>query len=77
MHHSMRTTLTIDDDVFERVRTMARMQRRSMGEVVSDLMRQRLEAEQPQRYRNGVPLLPARGGRVTVDMVNKLRDEED
>jgi hypothetical protein len=73
----MRTTLTIDDDVYDRVRAIARSQRRSLGEVVSDLMRQTMETPEPLRFRNGVPLLPARGGRVTIDMINKLRDEED
>ena len=41
------------------------------------LMRKALaRPPEPQQYRNGIPVLPRRGGpRVTLDLVNKLRDE--
>lgn len=73
----MRTTLTLDDDVLDRARALARSQSKTLGEVVSELARNTLEKPEVLRYRNGVPLLPARGGRVTLDDVNRLRDEED
>lgn len=38
----MRTTLTIDDDVLLDARDIARAEGRSLGAVVSDLMRQSL-----------------------------------
>lgn len=73
----MRTTLSIDDDVLDRARAIADHQNRSLGEVVSGLMRRALEkpAERPV-YRNGFQILPSRGGPpVTLEMVNRLRDE--
>ncbi len=39
---SMRTTLTIDDDVPEAARELASRRRRSLGEVISALSRQAL-----------------------------------
>lgn len=40
----MRTTLSIDDDVLYAVKSLARRQRRSVGEVLSELARQALQA---------------------------------
>ena len=73
----MRTTLSIDDDVLDEARALADHQNRSLGEVVSRLMRKALtRPEEAQQYRNGIPVLPRRGGpRVTLELVNKLRDE--
>lgn len=73
----MRTTLSIDDDVLDEARALADHQNRPLGEVVSRLMRKALaRPEEPQQYRNGIPVLPRRGGpRVTLELVNKLRDE--
>ena len=39
----MRTTLSIDDDVLYAVKSLARRQRRSVGEVISELARQALQ----------------------------------
>lgn len=73
----MRTTLSIDDDVLAEARALADHQNRSLGEVVSALMRKALtRPSEPRQYRNGIPVLPRRGGpRVTLELVNKLRDE--
>lgn len=74
----MRTTLAIDDDVLMAARHMAEAQRRTLGEVISDLARQALTPARPEaRYRNGILLLPNRDGvaPVTPELVNRLRDE--
>jgi hypothetical protein len=73
----MRTTLSIDDDVLDEARALAEHQNRALGEVVSALMRRALaRPPEPRQYRNGIPILPRRGGpRVTLELVNKLRDE--
>ena len=73
----MRTTLVIDDDVLTAARALAEQQQRTIGEVVSDLARQSLRCPVPQTERNGVPLLPVTNpqARVTLDIVNALRDE--
>lgn len=72
----MRTTLAIDDDVLAAARGLAARQRRSLGEVVSDLARQALApTSPPQPSRNGIPLLPGRGAVVTAEMVERLADD--
>lgn len=76
----MRTTLTIDDDVLLAAKALAAQQRRGVGEVISELARNALRGpkQQPGRTRNGVPLLPVRDPSVvvTLELVNRLRDEE-
>lgn len=76
----MRTTLAIDDDVLAVARALAQQQHKSLGEVVSELARKALTPTQPApKYRNGVELFPVQPGArvVTLEMVNKLRDELD
>jgi hypothetical protein len=74
----MRTTLTMDDDVLAAARALAAQQRRTLGEIISDLARRSLHRPTALAERNGVPLLPITNtdARVTLDMVNELRDEE-
>jgi len=73
----MRTTLAIDDDVLVAAKAIARQQRRSVGEVVSELARLALHRPKAPSSRNGIPLLPVRDEQavVTLDIVNALRDE--
>lgn len=73
----MRTTLAIDDDVLAAAKAMAEQQHRSIGDVISDLARRSLNRPQPIKERNGIPLLTPKNGRppITLDLVNKLRDE--
>jgi hypothetical protein len=76
----MRTTLSIDDDVLVAARGLAERDDKTIGEVISDLARQALQAPRDQfefETRNGVPLLPVRKGSlpVTTELINRLRDE--
>lgn len=75
----MRTTLTIDDDVLAAAKAKATAERRSLGEVISALARHGLTETGRLRTRNGVPLLPGRENAppVTLEIVNRLRDESD
>lgn len=74
----MRTTLTIDDDVLVAARALADQRNETIGDVISNLARQALQAS-PRAVgeRDGVPLLPHKAGSrpVTLDLVNALRDE--
>jgi hypothetical protein len=73
----MRTTLAIDDDVLVAAKAIALQERRSVGDVVSELARRALRRPAPATYRNGIALL-ARGDDgavVTLETVNALRDE--
>lgn len=73
----MRTTLAIDDDVLTAAKAIARQERRSIGDVVSDLARRALRRPEPQILRNGMTLLARAndGVVVTLETVNTLRDE--
>ena len=74
----MRTTVAIDDDVLAAARALAARQRRSLGEVLSDLARRGLTPPvSTPDTRNGLPTLPQSvdAGPVTTEIVNRLRNE--
>ena len=74
----LRTTLAIDDDLLMATKALAEAQRKTMGEVVSLLLRQALQPKESGRVvRNGIRLLPMQPGAlpVTLEYINKLRDE--
>ena len=74
----MRTTLNIDDDVLRAAKEIANLRGTTAGTVLSGLARQALRPEPSDvEQRNGVPLLPvsADAGPVTLEAVNRLRDE--
>lgn len=74
----MRTTLAIDDDLLAAAKALAERDHKSMGEVVSDLLRDSLRRKAPPLVvRNGIPMLPHRGVVVTPELVNELRDDEE
>jgi hypothetical protein len=76
----MRTTIDVDDELLMTVQEMARAQHQTAGDVVSKLLREALQPKDVQReYRNGVPLLPRRphNAKVTVELVNRFRDEDE
>lgn len=74
---TMRTTLTIDDDVLHAAKAIAEQQDRSIGDVLSELARKALRPPKTLERRNGIPQLAPRPGAplVTLEMVNALRDE--
>ena len=71
-----RTTLAIDDDILVAAKAIAQQQRKTLGQVVSELARQSLRSPHEGTIRNGVPLLPVQAPSiiVTLDDVNGLRD---
>jgi hypothetical protein len=76
----MRTTLSIDDDVLEAARDLAACERRSIGEVISELARRALSRapEPASTLPSGVPLLPIQPNArpVTLEMIDRILDEE-
>lgn len=78
----MRTTLSVDDDVLLAVRERATRERRSMGEVLSDLARQALTGQHragvevtPEPF-HGFEPFPHRGRAVSNDLIDQLREDE-
>ena len=76
----MRTTLNIDDDVLIAVRELARRESRSLGDVVSSLLRQALtrrhtddKTDYGQDSEFGFRPFPKRGGIVTNELIDRLR----
>ena len=78
----MRTTLDVDEDVLSAVKSIAESQKITAGKVISNLARKALEPSSEnstRRTRNGFILFPPRknGKPVTMEMVNRLRDEDE
>lgn len=78
----MRTTLDIANDVLEAARDRAKREKKSIGEVISDLARTALVAppqgpavREPKAV-YGLRPFPKRGGIVTNELINKLRDDD-
>ena len=80
----MRTTLEIEDDVLVAAKELARRSGTTAGRVISGLVRQALTqsagttasgAREPAAAYGFRPF-PSRGGVVSNDQVDKLRDEE-
>lgn len=84
----MRTTLNVADDVLFAVKERARREKRSAGEVLSDLARDALTGGAGDRHRGGVDEvaepdsfygfepLPHRGPAVSNELIDRLREDE-
>lgn len=79
----MRTTLNIDDDLLMAVREVARRNSQSIGAAASRLLRQALAGDQTVGGgADGEPApefgfrpFPKRGGLVTNELIDQLREE--
>jgi hypothetical protein len=76
---NMRTTIDIEEDILLAAKEIARQRGVPVGKVVSDLARQALTRQAAGGTRNGLPLFPVRSGAgiATLELVNRLRDEEE
>ena len=87
----MRTTLDIADDILFAAKELARREKKSLGEVISELARRAFATPAvPYSPQNPTPApqaseklahygihpLPKRGGLVTNEQIDRLRDEE-
>jgi hypothetical protein len=74
----VRTTIDLDDDVLLAVKQRARAEHRSAGAVLSELAREALTAAGPEPTDSflGFRPLPKRGGVVTNELIDQLREEE-
>jgi hypothetical protein len=73
----MRTTLTLDDDVFELAVRQAKARGVSLGKTISDLVRRGLTAPTPSRDKGGLVVfqLPEDSPKVTTEDVRRLEAE--
>ncbi len=74
----MRTTLTLDDDVFEAAQALARSSGRRLGQVVSALLRRSLHARPGVATKNGLPVftVDADAPIIPADRARALLDNE-
>lgn len=78
----MRTTLDIDDDVLQAAKERARHEGSTAGKVISDLVRRALTVVSDGAHARsakgvgGFRPFPNRGGVVTNELVDRLRDDD-
>jgi hypothetical protein len=77
----MRTTLTLDEDVFAVARLRAQRERVSLGEAVSRYVREGLRANaqvapSATKLAGKYSILPARDEIVTTEHIRRLMDQE-
>lgn len=78
----MRTTLDIADDVLRAARERARHERKTVGQMLSELARQALTApREPRGVKEpkatyGLRPFASRGGLVTNELIDKLGEED-
>ncbi|MGH9306567.1 MAG: CopG family transcriptional regulator [Acidimicrobiales bacterium] len=78
----MRTTIHLDDDVLFAVQERAQREKRTAGQVLSDLARQALighpaPAEgRTEKGGHGFQALPRRGVAVSNTLIDRLRQDE-
>jgi len=78
----MRTTLDIADDVLQAAKDLARREKKTTGQVISELARSGLTSV-PKKTRSkkaeelfGFRPFPSRGPIVTNELIDALRDED-
>jgi hypothetical protein len=78
----VRTTLDIDDDVLQAAKERARRDKKTTGEVISELARAaltappRVLATREPKALYGFRPFPKRGGIVTNEAIDKLREDD-
>jgi hypothetical protein len=74
----MRTTLTLDNDVFDAAQALARSSGKRLGQVVSELLRRSLHAPPGVATRNGLPIFAVGVGApiIPANRARALLDEE-
>jgi hypothetical protein len=78
----MRTTLDIADDVLQAAKELARREKKTIGEVISELARRALTtpphgpATREPKAVYGFRPFPKRGGIVTNELIDRLREDD-
>ncbi len=74
----MRTTLTLDDDVFEAAQSLARASGQRLGQIVSELARRGLRSKSSAAVAGGVPVfaVPPDAPVIPSDRARDLLSDE-
>jgi hypothetical protein len=79
----MRTTLDIADDVLQAARERAQREKKTVGEMISDLARRALMTPQQESFSvkepkaiYGLRPFAPRGSIVTNELIDKLREDD-
>ncbi len=74
----MRTTLHIDDDVYQAAKSIAETEGRSVGKVLSSLARKGLAPRDYRTEEGGIPVFAVseNAAPLTFAMVNRAMEEE-
>jgi len=72
----MRTTLQIDNDVLRAARSLAQAERKTVGQVISELARQGLRPRHEDAESSGFPVfdVPPEAIPITLEMVQEAED---
>ncbi len=75
---NMRTTITVDNDVFEAAQAQARASGKKLGEVISQMARRGLRATADTAKKNGLPVFKISGGAQVIpsNRAKELLDED-
>ncbi len=74
----MRTTITVDNDVFEAAQAQARASGKKLGEVISAMARRGLRASADTASKNGLPVFKVQGNAPVIpsSRAKALLDED-
>jgi hypothetical protein len=73
----LRTTVNLDDEVYETVRALARRQRRSVGAILSELARCALKTSARLDRRGGFPIVAVERDAAPITMADVRRGEDE
>lgn len=73
----MRTTLDLDEDVLEAVKLLAATDSKSVGEVVSALVRQAMEARMAIHWEHGIPVFAVPGDARPFSLEDIRREDAE
>lgn len=73
----MRTTVDLEEDILLAAKEIAKQRGNTIGQVLSALARQALTQRTPASTKHDLPLFPVQpdAGVITLELVNRLRDE--
>lgn len=76
----MRTTVTLEDDIYDLISVYASARNVSLGTAIGDLIRRSHATSQMRRRvvvgENGLPIIPTSDRKITPEIVKAAQDDE-